>query len=137
MATDHSLEARRGLVTALRANADLLSAVGQRIYGEKVPANPAYPFIRVGLVIPRGFEASGISGMQAVVNIDCVSDHVDASEAYTLSASVVDILDQATPPLGGDASILMLDWTGTTPRTENGRYRQMAAFSFTTQSPPD
>lgn len=133
MATDHSHSARKGLVTRLKANVGITAIVGERVYGEKLPANPQYPYVRVGLMIPRPYGPTCVSGMSATFNIDCTSSGVDASEAYRLSRIVVDDLHEEEFPLSDDAHVLTLDWTGTTPRQEDKLWRMMVGFQLTTQ----
>jgi hypothetical protein len=51
---------RRAIVTHLRADTAVTStAVGSRIYGEKVPAQPTWPFVRYGVSDAQpGFDIS-------------------------------------------------------------------------------
>lgn len=134
MAKDHSLSARKGIVARLRGVSEITSIVGIRIYGEKVPANPVYPFIRVGLMIPTPYSPSCVDGMDADFNIDCNSTQADAGEAYALSAAVVDALHTKSFALADDAHVASLRWRGTTPRQENKVWRNMVRLSMTTQA---
>lgn len=133
MATDHSHSARIGVVTRLKSIAPVTSIAGERIYGEKVPANTDYPLVRVGLMITSPFNPTCIEGMDATFNVDSVSDTTDAGQAYALSKAVVDALHTQFFQLSDDAHVVSLRWLGSTPRQENKLWRVMSKFRLTTQ----
>ena len=135
MPTDHSLDARRAIVERLRGVPEISSIVKDRVYGPKVPANPVYPMLKVGLMIPGPFEATCIDGMSAAFNVYCISKADDEGEAATLSRLVVNNLDQDVFPLDESegSHVLSLDWTGTTPRHEHPLWHMMASFRLITQ----
>ena len=135
MPTDHSLDARRALVTRLRAVPEISAIVSDRVYGPKVPANPIYPLMKVGLMIPSPFEATCIDGMSAAFNVYCISKADDEGEAVELSRLVIDNLDQDVFPLNESAGshVLSLDWAGSTPRHEDNLWHIMTSFRLVTQ----
>lgn len=135
MPTEHSLSARRALVSRLSAVPEISAVVSDRVFGPKVPANPSYPMIRVGLQISTPFEATGIEGMISTFNVDCISDSEDEGEAIALSRLVVDHLDQQVFVLdeGEGSEVLSLDWTGSTPQQEDRLWRVMTGFRLMTQ----
>lgn len=134
MATDHSHDARIGVVTRLKSDTPTTAIAGTRIYGEKVPANPAYPMVRVGLMIPAPYSPTCVSGMNARFNIDCTSNAADASQAYALAKAVITSLHEQYFQLGDSAHVVSLRWVGTTPRQEDKLWRMMVAFTLTTQA---
>ena len=133
MATDHSHDARIGIVNRLINTPSITNLVGDRVYGEKVPANPIYPFIRVGLMISTPYSPWCVSGMQASFNIDCVSTNADAGQAYSMAKQVIDTLHTKFFPLGAAAHVAALRWERTTPRQEDKLWRMMVGFKLTTQ----
>jgi hypothetical protein len=48
-AADHSTDVRRAIIAALRASVDVQAVVGTRVF-DYVPAEPVYPYIRVGQI---------------------------------------------------------------------------------------
>ncbi len=70
MANDRTLEVRRAVLTALKADAGLIAIVpAASIYPMTVPAEPTWPFIKMGAPsgIPiRGACVDGVSGIFAV-----------------------------------------------------------------------
>jgi len=139
MPTEHSLSARRAIVSRLNSIPEINAVVLDRVFGPKVPANPSYPMIRVGLQISTPFEATGIEGMVSTFNVDCISDADDEGEAIALSRLVVDHLDQQifTLDAGEGSDVLSLDWTGSTPQQEDTLWRVMTGFRLVTQQASD
>ena len=134
MATDHSHSARKGVVSRLKSTPAVNALVSAgSIFGEKVPASPSYPLIRVGLMIAAPYSPTCISGMAASFNIDCVSKATDAGEAYAISKAVIDTLHEEFFSLGSDAHVVSLRWETTTPRQEDQKWRVMISFKLTTK----
>ncbi len=72
------LSLRRAIVTHLRADSTVTStAVGQRIYGERAPAAPVWPFVRYG-------QSDAVPGFQITAPI-----HVFSKAEYTDEAAEI------------------------------------------------
>lgn len=104
MAVAPILGLRKAIVTHLRADVGVTgTAVGARIYGERAPASPTWPFVRYGVS-----DASGdtISVPLHVFSKDDFTDDVNAiAEAIGLS------LDEKTLVLG-DGRKAYIAWVG-------------------------
>lgn len=66
---DDIVALRNALVKRLEANPALTAAWDDRMYGEKVPADPVWPFGRYGYPISTSDEASGWTGSRERVTI--------------------------------------------------------------------
>jgi hypothetical protein len=106
MAVAPILALRRAIVTHLRADSTVTSsAVGTRIYGERSPETPTWPFVRYGVSeADPGFD---ITLPLHVFSKDPYTDDVDAI-AEAIAAS----LDDTVLSLG-DGRKAYLTWSGT------------------------
>lgn len=106
MAVAPILGLRRAIVTHLRADAAVTAtAVGSRIYGERAPASPTWPFVRYGVSDAAG---DSISVPLHVFSKDDFTDDVNAI-AEAMGAS----LDEKVLTLG-DGRKAYLAWQSVT-----------------------
>lgn len=110
MPQDHSLWLRQAAVTALAAASGIQAIVGTRVYGERAPSTPTWPFIRVGLIIALPYEATCLDGMDAGFAVNSFSRQEDAGEMYQLRELVVATLEGAALS-GSGKHVVRLDWT--------------------------
>lgn len=105
MAAAPILALRRAIVTHLRADtAVTATAVGARIYGEKAPASPTFPFARYGSSdAAPGFE---IEAPVHVFSKDEFTDDVNA-----IAEAIGNSLDDKVLDLGAGRKAY-LTWTG-------------------------
>lgn len=109
MPVDHSLGLRRAAVTALRADVGLTAIVGNRVYGERVPANPQWPFVQVGVILAEPYEASCLDGMDATFAVHSFSKGPDAGGVYGMNRIIAAALNEATITFD-TAHAIRLDW---------------------------
>lgn len=110
MARDYTLEVRQAVVSRLKQQMTTLPAAS--IHGERVPANPSWPFIRYSsTTLP--WEASCYDGSQVSVSVHVFTSGPSTDEAARIAAEVVEVLEGLP---AGDAT-----WTGNIgPITDEG-----------------
>jgi hypothetical protein len=109
MARDNTIPIRRGMMTIMEADAQLL-AITSRIYPQATPASPAYPFVRMGApsVVPiRGACVDGGTWTVAVHGFATgVPTETAEDRAGRLGAAIATALDGKLITLGdGEARI--------------------------------
>lgn len=62
MAKDTSHYLSRAIIKALKENPEITALVGSRVYPIQVPANPAWPYISMGVPIVSPFRATCMDG---------------------------------------------------------------------------
>lgn len=93
---------RRAIVTHLRADSTVTAtAVGSRIYGERAPATPTWPFVRYGVSDAAGDD---ISVPLHVFSKDDFTDDVNA-----IAEAIASSLDEKVVTLG-DGRKAYLSW---------------------------
>lgn len=98
---DFTLEVRQAAVARLIAQMTTLPAAN--IYGEYVPANPPWPFIRYSSsTLP--WEATCYKGSQVSVSVHVFTSGPSTDEALRIAAEVVSVLEGLP---AGEA-----EWTG-------------------------
>jgi hypothetical protein len=97
-----SLRLRQGIVTTLRADADL-TALGSpplsqddRIYGRRTPATPVWPFVRVAVAD----EGPLRKGTDIRLTVHTFSKAQFDDECGTLNGAIQEALEDATLELG-------------------------------------
>lgn len=86
MAIDYTLEVRRAVVGHLTAN-----MTGVDVYGEFVPANPSWPFIRYSSnTLP--WEATCYEGSQVNVDVHVFASGESTDQAATIAAEVLQVM---------------------------------------------
>lgn len=90
MAKDSSLYIRRALVSALKS----AGLAGGRVYGPAPPANPTWPFIRVGSAETTPLQAQCLDGNTFDVTIHTFDKGADETGCSELNRAVARILDK-------------------------------------------
>ncbi len=108
MPTDHSLDFRRALVTALNGEASIAALV-TKVYGTVVPSGAPYDFVRVGTIDPEQFEATCLNGMEAEFFIHTFAKGSDDVPCRTLAKAVSDFVDGLSLDFSGAHTVAM-DW---------------------------
>lgn len=88
---DHSLELRISGVTHFRAG-NTGQIVGARVYGERAENDPTWPFVKCGLPIYSGFEASCWEGSDHSWTIHTFANGPDESVIAALNNAVIEDL---------------------------------------------
>jgi hypothetical protein len=132
MAIDLSLELRKAVVGHLLADAALTALVpAARIYGEQAPATPAWPFIRYGLPITAGYEATCWDGSTGTVTIHAFAEGPGMDKAARIAARIVASMAALAPAALG---ITDNEWIGTNivrDSAEADKYHAIIQFSIT------
>lgn len=120
MAIDSTLAARKAVMAALKADADMVALVpASRIYPHSAPPEPAWPFVIIGPPDTTPIRASCLDGSEVVLTVFAYSKGrlannalVETAEdhAARIGAAIARALDKhrATIP-GGE---LRVQWTG-------------------------
>lgn len=96
--TDYTLAVRRSVVSRLKAEMTALPAAS--VYGEFVPANPSWPFIRYSsTTLP--WEATCYKGSQVNFDVHVFTSGPSTDQAANIAAEVVRVLEAAD-----------MDWLG-------------------------
>ena len=120
VARDNSLPVRRAVLTALKADADMIALVpAVDIHRQVTPANPAWPFLRYGAPSALPVRAACVDGSEITFAVHAFSKGRGPSGAQTVTAEddaarigaqVAVVLDGKRLPIdGGEARIR---WTG-------------------------
>lgn len=109
MALDLSLPLRQAIVTALRADTGL-TAITERIYGERVLADPTFPFVRYGVSDTVPQRGACWDGSRINVPIHSFSKADFTDEVAQMNAAVALALDGKVLALDGGKAHLR--WTG-------------------------
>lgn len=115
MASDHSLAMRQAIVKKLRVNAALTSVVPpERIYGERSPSAPVWPFIRYGVPVVLPYAQSCGEGNEhsLVIHVFALGPATDV--LYGIMDLVAKALDNADLDLA-PLELISIDYTGSNP----------------------
>lgn len=113
MAQDPTLALRQKITARLKADPDVLALVAEpQIYGERVKADKAWPFIRYGVSDTLPLKGQCWDGATVDVAIHCFSKAQFTDEAANINAAIAASLDNATLELGGRRAHIR--WTGST-----------------------
>lgn len=117
---DFTLPVRQAIVARLKAQMTTLPA--DSIYGEYVPANPAWPFIRYSSsTLP--WEATCYDGSQVSASVHVFTSGPSTDEALRIAAEVVSVLEGLP---AGEAQ-----WTGNIgPLTDEGPDKWHVVVNF-------
>jgi hypothetical protein len=106
MAVAPILGLRRAIVTHLRADATVTgTAVGSRIYGEKAPASPTWPFARYGV-------SDAVPGFDIDAPVHVFSKNPFTDDVNAISEAIAASLDDQVLDLG-DGRKAYLAWAST------------------------
>jgi len=122
MARSRALPIRRAMLTRMKATAGLTTLVpAASIFGQTVPANKAWPFIRTGAPSATGaVRGSCMNGAEGIVAVHGFSTGRRQGKTLAESAedhaarigdAIADALDGARLPLDGGGEV-KLTWTG-------------------------
>lgn len=110
MATDLTFPVREAVVRFLRAEGSLTALIAaSRIYGQEVPPNAEYPYVRFGAptALPREWSCEDGSTVTADLHIFARNE----AEACVIAQEIVTVLDDARLDLGGGRGAVAR-WTG-------------------------
>lgn len=133
MPTDYSLEVRRSVVACLQGYAPLTGLVSaNRIFGEYAK-NPTWPFIRYGLPITEGFEATGWDGSEHDVTIHVFFNGPTTDQVDGAAKQVVEAMKGWQSPVG--TGIVTAEWAGTqvlrdSPEDQAAKYHAVIRFAI-------
>lgn len=134
MPTDLFLPLRRQVVTHLKAFTALTSLVSaSRIYGERPdPAEPEWPFIRLGLAETEGFDATTLSGSSHLLTIHAFAKGTGGKytdDIQRIAAAIVD----AMKVLEVDEYLVECEWRRTVilPEQDEGKFHAVVQFAIT------
>lgn len=115
---DHTLDVRKGIVTHLRADAQLTALVSSaRIYGEVPEAKPVWPFIRLG-IITTPWEASGQGGSQHRVTVHAFAKGPFTDAVLRIAKCVVTAMRSLTLD---NLDLVQNEWVGSQPFTDGDK----------------
>jgi hypothetical protein len=107
------LEVREGGVETLRATVALTALVpAGSIYGERVPDDRTFPFIRTVVPSSIPFRMSCHNGEQSTVRISAFTKGPSMNAAADVSRVIRDELDGKPLLIGGEPSVMV--WDGST-----------------------
>lgn len=96
MPRDLRLPLREAVVQRLRASTALTALVpANAIHGERVPARQSKPYIALSRSDVEAFDAQGIKGGRVPIRVNVFADGEDSGPINKISATVVDVLDDA------------------------------------------
>lgn len=99
------LDLRKAIVTHLLADSTVTStAVDERIYGERAPANPVFPFVRYGV-------SDAVPGHEISAPIHVFSKSAFTDDVNAIAKAIADSLDEQVLTLG-DGRKAYLSWAG-------------------------
>lgn len=136
MPTDLSLSVRREVLTHLENDATVTALVpAGRIYGIQVPALPDWPFIRYGVPISNGFEATCWNGMTSTITIHAFTETTETlageDAAMLVSQAVIESMSSFAPT---SVAVIDLQWSNGTilrEETEADKFHAVIEFSIT------
>lgn len=134
MSTDLFLPLRKQVVAHLKGYTPLTALVAAaRIYGERPDvAEPAWPFIRLGLAETEGFDASGLSGSEHPFTIHAFA-HGTAGKFTDDIQRIVAAIVAAMNVLEVDEYLVGCEWRRTTtlPEQDEGKFHAVVLFDIT------
>lgn len=99
------LALRKAIVAHLRADTTVTNtAVGQRIYGERTPAEPQWPFVRYGV-------SDAVGGFEVNVPLHIFSKADYTDDVNAIAQAIGDSLEGKALTLG-DSRKAYLTWAG-------------------------
>ncbi|PZR88356.1 MAG: DUF3168 domain-containing protein [Stutzerimonas stutzeri] len=111
MPIDHSIPLREAVVSALRAAPAVSAIVSARVYGEKPPSTPTWPFVRYGLPIVSQYEATELDGGEHNVTIHAFTKGGSSNAVGALSAAIASALTDEALDLGA-IELIDCQWLG-------------------------
>lgn len=132
---DHTLLIRQAVITRLLATSGVTNIIDQRAYGQRVPDNPTWPFVRYGPPNASPFEATKWGGTEADITLHAFAIGTDEGACATLAAAIVAALAGDELPLASGVGLVSLDWIGTQiipDGEESTGYHAIIRFSVVT-----
>lgn len=128
---DHSLQVRRAVVEHLKTDVRIAALVGNRIFDDPT-SEPAWPFIRYGVPITGGYEATRLSGSTHRVTLHGFDKGPGTQGAMEIAAAIVNSVEDIT---FGELSTIDLRWLETRilndPSTR-GAYHAVVEYEIVT-----
>ena len=135
MAADHTLALQTAILAAMGADLDLTALIGTRAY-DYVPANPEYPFCRIGPMRAEPFEGDCIEGSEIRFTVHGFTKGYGRESAADLSATLVNLFARATLDLGNGitANLIATGWSVTEDPDEKAAWHASVNLLATTTS---
>ena len=133
MPVDHSLALQTALVSAIAADGDLTALISDRIY-DFVPADPIFPFCRLGPMATAPFEGDCIDGNEIRLTVHGFTKDYGRASASDLAAALVNLLGRTTLDLGNGifADVRAAGWTVLEDTGEKGAWHASVNLIATT-----
>lgn len=140
MATDLTRPLKAAVIDHLAASPSLLSLVpADRIYAMSPPATPLFPFVRYGVPISSGFDATCWDGATVRVTLHAFAESTQtrAGEdlALDIAAAMVEAMKVFEP---SNLGVIECEWMQTNCRMEDleaDRWHAFCEFSVTVIEP--
>lgn len=132
---DHVLALREAVVSHLLGNAAVQALVGERVYGEEVPATPVWPFVRYGLPTGANYEASGWDGKDHDLMLHAFAHGPGMDKCSELASAIETAMleDSGLPLVGvGLVGISFVRTQIIRDSDEAGAYHAIIQFTATT-----
>lgn len=132
---DHSLAVREAVVRRQLAAPSVTSIIANRAFGQRVPADAAWPYTKCGAPMVQPFEATGWGGGDEDLTIHAFANGPDEAPCSRLAAAVVEALSQDDLDLGPDIALVSLDWVSTQiipDEGDSGAYHAIIRFRIVT-----
>ena len=133
MAVDHSLALQAGVIAAIEADAGLTALIAGRIY-DYVPADPVFPYCRIGQMAASPFEGDCIDGSEIGFAVHGFTKEYGRAGAADLAAALIALLGRTTLDLGSGilADVRASDWTVLEDTGEKGAWHALINLTATT-----
>ena len=133
MPVDHCLALQTALIAAIDADTDLTVLIAGRVY-DYVPADPQYPFCRIGPMTAAPFEGDCITGHEIRFAVHGFTRDYGRAGAADLSAALIALLGRTTLSLGGGifADLTAAGWTVIEDTGEKGAWHAKLDLIATT-----
>jgi hypothetical protein len=111
---DHTLALRQAIVEKLKANGSAVAGLVEgRVYGQKSPADPTFPFVRYGVPSTSPYEATGwFPGSSHSIALHAFSQGPGEDKCAALAAAIVAELEDDDLPLE-DVGLVAIEWVST------------------------
>ncbi len=117
---------RHAMRERLLADAELVSALGAARIHDVAPRQTAAPWIAFGETRLRDWSTSSGRGVEALLDIDVVSDQPGAREGLQLAEQVTRLLDDAALSPGGWRLVRLALVATDARRSDQGRFARVA-----------
>lgn len=137
MAVDHSLPVRQAVVEYLLSadHTDLRSLIGTKVFGMFVPNNAGLPRVCYTGPDTVPYEDCCSVGSEVSFVLNVFSQSPTEDECASITAELVNVLDEDTLPLASGVDLLAVDWVRTQilPDETCDGFRAIVDFIVTTR----